>query len=257
MINRQNIQWGLKNPALLLVLLRRLFPWKALRHDPECAHLVKSWGSGKLPRRTLQQVFPGIEAVDLELRAPYRRVVGTATDLQELTCLLAVMKLRQARKVLEVGTNDGFTTLNLAANLSDDPDACVCTVDLSPDLAAQPTKHLSAACKPALVGSKFKGQMEEKKIRQTFGDSTRIDWKTLGGPFDLIFIDGGHDFECVKSDTENAFKNLAPGGAIFWHDYGFILDVSQAVDAAAASAPIYALLGTRLAVFSDTKQQRA
>jgi len=256
MINRANISWGLRNPALLLVLLRRLFPWKAMRYDPECAHLVKSWGSGKLPRKSLQEIFPGVEAVDLELRAPYRRVVGTATDLQELTCLLAVMKLLRARKVLEVGTNDGFTTLNLAANLSHDPDAFVTTVDLSPDLAAQPAKHLSAACKPSLIGSKFTGEPEAKRIRQVFGDSTKLDWKTLGGPFDLIFIDGGHDFDCVKSDTENAFKNLAPGGAIFWHDYGFILDVSQALDAATAPGPLFALLGTRLAVFSDGARQR-
>jgi len=257
MINRQNISWGLRNPALLLVLLRRLFPWKAIKNDPECAHLVKSWGSGKLPRKSLQEIFPGIDAVDLELRVPYRRVVGTATDLQELTCLLAVMKLVRARRVLEIGTNDGFTTLNLAANLSEDPDAFVCTVDLSPELAAQPTKHLSAACNPSRVGSKFKEEQEAKKIRQVFGDSTKIDWKTLGGPFDLIFIDGGHDFDCVKSDSENALRNLAPGGAIFWHDYGFILDVSQAIDAVAAPAPIYALLGTRLAVYSDAASKRS
>lgn len=250
MINQQNIRWGLRNPALLPVLLRRLFPWKALRQDPECAHLIKSWGSGKLPRKSLQEIFPGIEAVDLDLRVPYSRVVGTATDLQELTCLLAVMKLIRARKVLEIGTNNGFTTLNLAANLEAHPDASVRTLDLTPDEAAQPMKHLSAACNPSQVGSMFKGQPEEKKIRQVFGDSTKIDWKTLGGPFDLIFIDGGHDFDCVKSDTENAFRNLAPGGAIFWHDYGFILDVSQAVDAAAAPGPIFGLLGTRMAVYS-------
>jgi hypothetical protein len=108
-----------------------------------------------------------------------------------------------------------------------------------------------------VVGSKFKGEKEAKKIRQIFGDSTKIDWKTLGGPFNLIFIDGGHDFECVKSDSENAFRNLAPGGAIFWHDYGFILDVSQAVDAAAASAPVFALLGTRLAVHSSVAPRQA
>lgn len=256
MINRANIRWGLRNPALLPVLLRRLFPWKALRNDPECAHLIKSWGSGNLRRKGLQEVFPGIEAVDLELRTPYRRVVGTATDLPELSCILAVMKLLRARRVLEIGTNDGFTTLNLAANLSNDPEAFVCTVDLTPDEAAQPMKHLSAACQPSLVGSKFKGENEAKRIRQVFGDSTKIDWKTLGGPFDVIFIDGGHDFDCVKSDTENAFRNLAPGGAIFWHDYGFILDVSQAVDAAAASKSIFALLGTRLAVYSDATTRK-
>lgn len=228
-----------------------------MKNDPECAHLIKSWGSGKLQRKSLQEIFPGVDAVDLELRAPYRRVIGTATDLQELTCLLAVMKLVRARKVLEIGTNDGFTTLNLAANLGDEPDAFVCTVDLLPELAAQPTKHLSGACDPSRVGSKFKGQKEAKRIRQVMGDSTKIDWNTLGGPFDLIFIDGGHDFECVMSDSENAFRHVAPGGAIFWHDYGFILDVSQAIDSLKAPGPMCALLGTRLAVYSNANSKKA
>lgn len=254
MINQQNIRWGLRKPALLPVFLRRLFPWKALRHDPECANLIKSWSSGKLPRKTLQEIFPGVESLDLKLRVPYSRVAGATTDVQELTCLLAVMKLIRARKVLEIGTYNGFTTLNLASNLDEQPDAFVCTLDFTPEEAAGPIEHLSVACNPSQVGSRFKGESEAKKIRQVFGDSTKIDWKTLGGPFDLIFIDGGHHFECVKSDTENAFRNLAPGGAIFWHDYGFIIDVSQAVDAAGATKPIFGLLGTRMAVYSAEKK---
>jgi len=257
MINRQNIRWGLRNPALLPVFLRRLFPWKAIKNDPECAHLVKSWSSGKLPRKSLAEVFPGVESVDLELRVPYRRILGTATDVQELTCLLAVMKLLRPRKVLEVGTYDGFTTLNLAANLSDEPDAFVCTLDLPPEYATQPFKHLTIACEPSRLGSQFKGEKEAKRIRQVLGDSTKLDWKTLGGPFDLIFIDGGHDFECVMRDSENALRNLAPGGAIFWHDYGFILDVSQAIDSIKAPGPIYALLGTRLAVYFDGPSKKS
>lgn len=193
----------------------------------------------------------------MELRVPYRRILSAATDLPELSCLLAVMKLLRARKVLEVGTYDGFTTLNLAANLSDDPEASVCTLDLPPEAGAQPIKHLSVACNPSRLGSQFKSEKEAKRIRQVLGDSTKIDWNTLGGPFDLIFIDGGHDFECVMRDSENAFRHVAPGGAIFWHDYGFILDVSQAIDSLKAPGPMYALLGTRLAVFSNVAAKKA
>jgi predicted O-methyltransferase YrrM len=252
MISVQNVKWGLRQPALFPVLLRRLFPWKALRHDAECAHLIKSWASGKLPRRTMAQIFPGIEAVDVQLRIPYSRRIGTATDLPELACIVAAMRFLRARNVLEIGTNDGFTTLNLAANLGEHPDATVVTLDLAPEQPRAVAAPLANACDPSLVGSRFRSRPEAARIRQCFGDSTRMDWTALGGPFDVIFIDGGHDRACVASDTRNAFKHLAPGGAIFWHDYGLILDVSDVLDETAKSMPISALVGTRLAVYRDT-----
>jgi len=40
------------------------------------------------------------------------------------------------------------------------------------------------------------------------------------GPFDLIFIDGSHYYEYVKSDTQNALGCLTAGGLVVWHDYG-------------------------------------
>ncbi len=37
--------------------------------------------------------------------------------------------------------------------------------------------------------------------------------------FDLILIDGAHDYHNVKNDTELAMKVLSPGGIILWDDY--------------------------------------
>jgi hypothetical protein len=42
---------------------------------------------------------------------------------------------------------------------------------------------------------------------------------TLGGPFNLIFIDGSHTEAYVRSDSENAVKHLAPRG-----DYELVLE---------------------------------
>ena len=81
------------------------------------------------------------------------------------------------------------------------------------------------------------------------GDSTKLDWKTeLAGPFDLIFIDGGHKYDAVRRDTQNAMESVATGGLIVWHDYGMIQDVSRAVDEAAVHMRVSAIRGTRLAV---------
>ena len=39
------------------------------------------------------------------------------------------------------------------------------------------------------------------------------------GKYDLIFIDGGHTYSIVKSDSEKSFKMLKPNGIILWHDF--------------------------------------
>lgn len=38
--------------------------------------------------------------------------------------------------------------------------------------------------------------------------------------FDLIFIDGSHDYESVRADAEMAASKLRPGGLLVFHDYG-------------------------------------
>lgn len=41
----------------------------------------------------------------------------------------------------------------------------------------------------------------------------------LANKFDIIFIDGGHDYDTIKNDTEESFKMLKKNGFIIWHDY--------------------------------------
>ena len=35
-----------------------------------------------------------------------------------------------------------------------------------------------------------------------------------------MFIDGSHQYEYCKNDTEKAFEMLSPQGVVLWHDYG-------------------------------------
>jgi predicted O-methyltransferase YrrM len=101
---------------------------------------------------------------------------------------------------------------------------------------------------PASAAAQFRNTGYATKIRQVYGDSAAIDWADLGGPFDLIFIDGSHYYEYVKSDTRNALACLSAGGLVVWHDYGMIEDVSRAVDEVASDVSVVAIRGTRLAV---------
>src|SRR5262249_13039314 len=58
-------------------------------------------------------------------------------------------------------------------------------------------------------------------IQQVYGDSRTFDFKSLGKKFDLIFVDGDHNFEFVKNDTAKMFELLKDEhSVIVWHDYG-------------------------------------
>lgn len=58
----------------------------------------------------------------------------------------------------------------------------------------------------------------KKKIKLIKNDSFTYDFSKFKKSFDLVFIDGGHNTELVKKDTENAFKITKKGGIILWHD---------------------------------------
>ncbi len=219
-----------------------------IRGDTECMDAVRSWSSGKLPRVLMRDLFPGIEACEsVVVRKPEARVIGFSLDLQELVHVLSAAKFGGARSVLEIGTFDGFTALNLAANIS--REGKVRTVDLP---RAPGNKDSDNPYTPYPVGSQFEGEPEAIKIDQLWADSTAAHWESFGGPFDLILIDGSHEYPDVKSDSANALRHLRPGGTVFWHDYGHFLGVSKAIDELARDHSIAVIKGTRLACFKGT-----
>ena len=66
----------------------------------------------------------------------------------------------------------------------------------------------------------FSGNLEN--VFQLRGDSRSFDYASLEKKFDLIFIDGDHHFDFIRSDTRNVFEHLVHEKSIVvWHDYGF------------------------------------
>jgi predicted O-methyltransferase YrrM len=180
----------------------------------------------------------------------YKRTLGTSIDAGELMILCAIERFIGANNVLEIGTYDGNTALNLAANLSGG--GCVTTIDLPADwdgrFVYEVPPSLQNVTDRKAIGIQYRQTAYEPRIRQVLGDSAGIDWKILNPPFDLIFIDGCHYYEYVKKDTENALRNLRRGGVIVWHDYGEFKDVSRAVDETAKQITVHSIRGTRLAI---------
>ncbi len=247
MINRKNLARLRHDPGLVMVVARRWLPWAARRGDPECRHLIEAWSSGAAPRVSFLSLFASVENIDVTLRKPEHRVVGWSLDLQELVRLLLILKAIQGGKVLEIGTYDGFTALNIAANLPAGGEVVTLDLPQDGDEAALRAGGLSNAISSGIVGDRFRNEPEAARIRQIWGNSAEVDWASFGGPFDMIFIDGSHDYQYVKSDSLNALRHIRPGGVILWHDYGQAVDVSRAVDEIARTHPVKAILGTRFA----------
>jgi predicted O-methyltransferase YrrM len=231
----------IRNPRLAYSRLRTEF----LSPDPIYREQSR-WVHGTLPRIALTRILPQIRSFDLSLVRPFDRTWGTSITIEELSCIMAIAKAVEAKKILEIGTWDGNTTVNLAATTG----GLVTTLDLPPETSPE-SSGVPNMTERGQLGRQFQDHTCRSRIRQVFGDSTRIDWKTLEPPFDLIFIDGAHHYDFVARDTENAKANLAPGGAIVWHDYGIFQDVSRVVDLTAKTAAglkVCAIEGTRLAI---------
>ena len=75
---------------------------------------------------------------------------------------------------------------------------------------------------PATMASHMLFSRDLKNVTQLRGDSRHFDFGKLKRSFDLIFVDGDHHYDFVKSDTQNIFRYLVHERSIvIWHDYGF------------------------------------
>ena len=190
----------------------------------------------RLPVADWREVFP---AKPIALAQP-RKNQGDV-NLAELSVLAtAAASVSAGSEIVEIGTFDGRTTLNLAANSA--PHLAVFTLDLPPD--AQP-KYALAPGERAFVEKPRSGRHfveappewagPAKRITQLFGDSATFDFSAHHGRAGLVFVDGSHAHDYVIADTETALKLVAPKGVIVWHDYGVWEGVTRALDEIEAS----------------------
>ena len=85
----------------------------------------------------------------------------------------------------------------------------------------------------------------KSKISLLYGDSKNLsvaDQKLIGN-IDLVFIDGGHDLETIRIDTENAIRMVGNSGVIIWHDFNSKIhdDVTVYLHDVAKQNPIFAV----------------
>src|SRR5262249_869803 len=87
------------------------------------------------------------------------------------------------------------------------------------------------------------------KVFFVTADSLSYDFARLA-PLDFVFLDGGHDHEHVASDTRKAYRALAPGGWLVWHDWDSPVawvQVRSAVEELGQAETVYHVAGTTVA----------
>ncbi len=176
-------------------------------------------------------------------------------SLEEVVFLAALCRKLQPGSVLEIGTFDGNTALQLALNAPEG--ASIYTLDLpvaETNNPGQEPEDLKYIVSKRRVARRFLGTSVEGRIRQYYGNSLRFDFSIFAADRkpDLIFVDAGHSYECVKNDTEKALTILAPGGTIVWQDYGATWpDVYRYLVELSSVHKLFHIRGTSLVVFRD------
>ena len=241
--------------ALFVLNLAALWLWVTRGSQIALSYLHHAWtvflwpdmaplkGSA-LPEVALSTAVPGIDVSAIELLHPLERPGGV--KVRELVVLNALVRHLQPRRIVEIGTAEGRTTLNLARSSSSDTE--ILTFDLPPEApeamveSGPDFRQLGLAASGALLSG-----LDDPRVRRVLADSTRYDWTALAGTVDLMFIDGGHDYECVRKDTKAALQIVRPGGVILWHDYCTFNGVTKWLDEMCRTHPLIRIQGTSLA----------
>jgi hypothetical protein len=140
-------------------------------------------------------------------------------SLLESTALILLLKRAQSKRVFEFGTFKGISITQLALNLP--PESEIYTLDL-PDESLN-TQYPTDADDAVVAVKSGKGSFVPKELRPRIqflkSDSAKFDETPFAGKMDFVFVDGAHNFEYVKNDSEKGWRMLRPGGIIAWHDY--------------------------------------
>ena len=216
--------------------------------------IIRHFGYGVL--KNLLPVVP-LSAVAtaescLEVRQPYAEDGNVST--YELITIISLIKAADPQRMFEIGTYDGRTTLNMAANSS--PTAEVYTLDLQKTEVEGAKLRLDESdrkyIEKEVSGAKYQGTEQERKITQVYGDTATYDFSPFFGTVDLVFVDASHSYEYVLNDSRVSLKMLRGGeGIILWHDYNAWDGVTKALNELQTNIPEFRELkhiqGTSLA----------
>jgi hypothetical protein len=184
-----------------------------------------------VPQIPVQKLFPEIDFTHSpQLIHPFPR--GLSTQPHELMMLAHVVNLMKPKRVIEFGTAEGRTTLNLALHVP--PDGEVVTLDFPP-IPGQND-----------VGFFYWDQPLKSKIKQIFEGVDTWNSEPYRASAEIVFCDACDQPDGLSAETAQAFKVVKPGGVIFRHDYSSAEGPTKYWNAIAKELPVKHLEGTTL-----------
>jgi len=188
------------------------------------SYICDYFGFGQKVKATVPRIKQSDLVSDQEsIQLRQSTVADGNVATEELAFIARLAKRRNPKTIFEIGTFNGRTTLNLAANSPEDTK--VYTLDLPREKLESTKLPITLGDKKFIdkdnIGSKFIGTDCERKIIQLYGDSATFDFSPYYNTIDLVFVDGSHSYEYELNDSRKALKLLRNGkGVILWHDYG-------------------------------------
>lgn len=241
--------FGFVETANLLMLRMILVNRPAARRFPGIIFrnymaLRRDGGWRSLPFESIFPEFQGKRVVIEHLPDP-----GIFHYVDELCYLALITALVQPKIIFEIGTYRGLAALNFALNSP--PDCKVYTLDLplgSPKTAANNAadQNLIGHADP---GVDYRHKSGSEKIAQLYGNSVSFDYTPYLAQADIVFVDGGHDFDTALSDTQNALRIVRPGGVVLWHDFANYGDYNDVTRAVLHCVPAVQIAQTQLAIY--------
>jgi len=185
------------HPAALVVAVRR-GPRAFSRYLKEIYRASKLNAGAYLPAIAVEEIVKA----PVEFRVFRPEEWHCSMTISEVSALSYLVSARMPKKILEIGTYRGLTTLNLALNARL---AEVHTVDITNEWG----------------GYYYADFPEIQNIHQHYGDTSTFDFlQNVGRSIDFCLIDGGHGYDQVRNDTARVLPLMSDDGLLLWDDYG-------------------------------------
>jgi hypothetical protein len=203
----------MKRSSLILPFLKYLFTrpsviLKALYHGVSAAdrrdHVIAIHNKGNGLRQVdLLDLFPAFE----EHIDNYTHLYGTSFPI-DIALLKKLARGFTDCEYFEIGTWRGESI----SNISKVAKKCV-------SLSLSDSEMHKIGYGPEFTKVQRFFSKALPNVEHIEGNSMTFDYSSIG-KFDLIFVDGDHRYEAVRSDTSNVFKLLKNENSIIvWHDY--------------------------------------
>ena len=172
----------------------------------------------RLPQVTVEDLLP--DSGDIRAHFAFFPKTNASVSVLEFVCLVLLLKKTPAVNIFEFGTYKGVSITQLALNVAQG--ARILTLDL-PEESAVTAFDISFQKDAVIARQTGKGALvpEDLRPRITFlkSDSATFDETAYRDQIDFVFVDGAHNMEYVRNDSEKGWRMLRKGGIMAWHDF--------------------------------------